>query len=155
MPSAWKTATIIPILKPGKDSSTPSSYRPIALTSCIGKTFELIVNNRLVHYLEENNCLSEFQCWFRMGCSTTDHSFAPAGGTGFGWCLVSGANTDPSPQSQGVTYRAEEMKGEGRETMNGSCRGFGQTPAEGFSVTPGPSHMYGREVWETVWIVQL
>lgn len=34
----WKQAVIIPILKPGKDPSDPSSYRPIALTSQLGKT---------------------------------------------------------------------------------------------------------------------
>lgn len=72
-PSAWKIATVIPLLKSGKESSSPTSYRPIALTSCIGKTFERMVNNRLVYFLEENKCLSELQCGFRTGRSTTDH----------------------------------------------------------------------------------
>ena len=35
--SAWKQSTIIPILEAGKPSSSPSSYRPISLTSCISK----------------------------------------------------------------------------------------------------------------------
>ena len=39
-PSQWKNATIIPIAKPNKDHSDPNYYRPIALTSCIGKIFE-------------------------------------------------------------------------------------------------------------------
>ena len=39
-PSAWKQSTIIPILKPGKPSDSPSSYRPISLTSCTSKLFE-------------------------------------------------------------------------------------------------------------------
>ena len=48
LPRAWKVATIVPLLKPGKDASSPSSYRPIALTSCLSKTFERIINKRLM-----------------------------------------------------------------------------------------------------------
>lgn len=73
IPSQWKLATIIPLLKPGKDASNVTSYRPIALTSCLGKTFERIVNNRLVYVLEENGCINRYQCGFRAGCSTADH----------------------------------------------------------------------------------
>jgi hypothetical protein len=43
-PSAWSEATIIPIPKPGRDPTDPGNYRPIALTSCLGKTFERLVN---------------------------------------------------------------------------------------------------------------
>jgi potassium voltage-gated channel Eag-related subfamily H protein 8 len=54
-PKSWKEATIIPILKPGENHSDPSNYRPIALTSCICKTMERIINNRLVWFLESQN----------------------------------------------------------------------------------------------------
>ena len=30
-PDSWREATIIPLPKPGKDPTNPSSYRPIAL----------------------------------------------------------------------------------------------------------------------------
>lgn len=33
LPSLWKQAIIVPVQKPGKDPSDPSSYRPIALTT--------------------------------------------------------------------------------------------------------------------------
>ncbi len=33
LPQSWKEAVVIPIKKPGKDSSIPLNYRPIALTS--------------------------------------------------------------------------------------------------------------------------
>ena len=38
LPSQWRTAIITPILKKGKSPSSPRSYRPISLTSCLGKT---------------------------------------------------------------------------------------------------------------------
>ena len=52
VPKSWKQATIIPILKPGKDNTNPNNYRPIALTSCICKTLERMINERPVWYLE-------------------------------------------------------------------------------------------------------
>ncbi|GIX75550.1 RNA-directed DNA polymerase from mobile element jockey [Caerostris extrusa] len=36
-PDSWKTATIIPILKLGKDPTNPESYRPISLLSTLSK----------------------------------------------------------------------------------------------------------------------
>lgn len=72
-PLAWKVATVIPLLKPGKDASSASSYRPIALTSCLSKTFERIINKRLMYFLEKQNILDKNQCGFRSCHSTVDH----------------------------------------------------------------------------------
>lgn len=55
LPTKWKHALVVPILKPGKDPSSPSSYRPIALTSVMCKVIERMVTNRLMHFLESNN----------------------------------------------------------------------------------------------------
>ena len=63
----WKEATVIPILKPGKDSKNPSNYRPISLTSCFCKTMERMINTRLVWFLEKNNILTKYQSGFRKG----------------------------------------------------------------------------------------
>ncbi|XP_063609537.1 uncharacterized protein LOC134783562 [Penaeus indicus] len=54
VPSTWKEAIIIPILKPSKDASIPSNCRPISLTSCICK-LEKIINLRLIWLLEMEN----------------------------------------------------------------------------------------------------
>ena len=40
IPKVWKDAIILPFPKPGKDSSNPENYRPIALTSHLGKLME-------------------------------------------------------------------------------------------------------------------
>ena len=72
-PSGWRKAIIIPIPKPGKDPESPSSYRPIALTSCICKTMEWMINRRLVWFLESHKLLSSGQCLFRARRGTVDH----------------------------------------------------------------------------------
>ncbi len=72
IPSQWKETIILPILKPGKDPTNCSSYRPISLISCLCKSFEKMVHTRLSYYLESNNLLSINQCGFRKGCSTLD-----------------------------------------------------------------------------------
>ena len=73
IPEGWKKATIVPIPKLEKDSRDPTNYRPISLTSCVGKTFEKIVNRRLVEVLENNKILASIQCGFRKYHSTVDH----------------------------------------------------------------------------------
>jgi hypothetical protein len=72
-PSSWRQATIIPVAKPGKDPSMPNNYRPIALTSCLCKTMERMINCRLVWYLEFNDLISVHQSGFRQNRSTLDH----------------------------------------------------------------------------------
>lgn len=72
IPISWKNSIILPIIKPGKDPSNPSNYRPIALTSQLGKTMERIITERLNYYLETNNLLSSNQRAFRKGRNTMD-----------------------------------------------------------------------------------
>ena len=66
-PSSWREALIIPVPKPNKDSSDPENIRPIALTCCICKTMERMINTRLVSYLEKHKILTKYQCGFRKG----------------------------------------------------------------------------------------
>ena len=69
-PPSWREAILIPVLKPDKDKHEATSYRPIALTSCICKTVERMVNERLIHFLESNGLLSKYQAGYRArrGC---------------------------------------------------------------------------------------
>ena len=71
-PPEWRNAIILPFLKPGKDPFNPQSYRPIALTSCLCKLMERMVNFRLMWYLEHNGLLSTHQYGFRKNRSTLD-----------------------------------------------------------------------------------
>ena len=71
-PSGWRQSYVVPIPKPGKDASDPTNYRPIALTSCVCKVMERMVNNRLVWYLERNKIITATQSGFRKGRNTTD-----------------------------------------------------------------------------------
>ena len=73
LPDSWKEAIVIPIPKPGKDSSNPANYRPIALTSCICKTMERMVNDGLVWFLEKNKIIATAQSGFRKQRGTLDH----------------------------------------------------------------------------------
>jgi ribonuclease HI len=71
-PVQWQQGIVIPIPKPNKEHTDPNSYRPIALTSCLCKTMERMVNDRLVYYLESNRVISNLQSGFRKQRCTTD-----------------------------------------------------------------------------------
>merc|ERR1712035_293843 len=70
-PSCWKYAHIQPVPKKG-DRSNPSNYRPIALTSCLSKVFESILNRKILKHLSTHNLLSDHQYGIRKGRSTGD-----------------------------------------------------------------------------------
>lgn len=67
-----KTAILILFLKAGKDSTLPSSYRPISLFPCITKVFERLIKSRLQWYLEHFDLLPSAQYGFRKGYGTID-----------------------------------------------------------------------------------
>lgn len=72
LPKQWKTAVVLPLVKPGKDKTKPSSYRPIALTSTICKVMEKMIVKRLNYILEKREILTTFQSGFRKNRSTND-----------------------------------------------------------------------------------
>jgi hypothetical protein len=70
-PPVWKHASVISILKPGKDPSLPSSYRPISLLDTIGKLFEKILLSRILSEVSGRWLLRDKQFGFRPKHSTT------------------------------------------------------------------------------------
>lgn len=72
IPEQWKTQCVIPILKSDKPPELPSSYRPISLSSCLGKIFENMVKNRIDWHVESANLIPQVQHGFRRGRSCAD-----------------------------------------------------------------------------------
>ena len=64
-PEIWKPSHVIPVKKPGKSKSLAESFRPVSLTSIIGKVLETIIVSESKDFLEENNLLSDSQHGFR------------------------------------------------------------------------------------------
>ena len=56
IPQIWKHAHAAPIHKKG-DKTDPNNYRPVSLTSSVGKILESIIRDDLQSYLENNNLL--------------------------------------------------------------------------------------------------
>ena len=66
LPKSWKIANIKPLLKKGKPADELKSYRPISLSSCLGKLAERMINQRLYLYLETNKILNDAQAGLRI-----------------------------------------------------------------------------------------
>ena len=60
----WKLANITPIFKKG-DRSQAGNYRPISLTSVVGKLLETIIRDKIVTFLEDNTLIKDTQHGFR------------------------------------------------------------------------------------------
>ena len=76
VPSLWRQANVVPIFKKG-DRSEKSNYRPISLTSVIGKMLESIIAKRIREHLEVNELIADSQHGFTKGksCLTNLLSF--------------------------------------------------------------------------------
>ena len=73
-PTEWVQGLIFPIYKTG-DPLNPSNYRGIAITSCLSKLFNSILNARLEKYILKNELIRNEQIGFKTGCQTSDHIF--------------------------------------------------------------------------------
>lgn len=69
IPQDWQDYIVIPLLKQGKPPEDYKSYRPISLASCMLKTYERLIKNRLEYWLEKNEKLPSSQYGFRKGRS--------------------------------------------------------------------------------------
>ena len=71
LPEMWKSADVKFLRKPGKPNYySPSSYRPISLTSCLAKIMERIITSRLEAHIEGNHIIDAEQDGFRRKHST-------------------------------------------------------------------------------------
>lgn len=74
MPEIWCQGLITPIYKSG-DKSDPTNYRGICVSSCLGKLFSSILNQRSHFYFEENKMLHYSQIGILPENRTADHVF--------------------------------------------------------------------------------
>ena len=76
VPKLWRQANVVPIFKKG-DKSDKSNYRPISLTSVIGKMLEAIIARAVRKHLDDHNLIRHSQHGFSKGksCLTNLLSF--------------------------------------------------------------------------------
>ena len=68
LPQSWKRATVTPIHK-DDDRDKAENYRPISITSQIGKALEKLVRKTIMSHLISNDLLSKHQHGFCEGKS--------------------------------------------------------------------------------------
>lgn len=69
IPSEWKIAKIIPLLKKQGAGYNLDNIRPIALTSNVVKLIERVLHGRIIRFINEKQLLSSSQIGFRSGYS--------------------------------------------------------------------------------------
>ena len=75
IPKIWKVAFVRPLFKKGL-CSLPSNYRPISLTSVIGKVMEKLLANSMMLFLQSNHLISKNQFGFMSRRSTCSQLLA-------------------------------------------------------------------------------
>ena len=95
---------MIPILKKGKYPKQAASYRPLNLTSCVGKTMERVVNQRFKWYLETNDLLAPEQAGFRQFRATEDQT------TYLAQEIEDAFQEKMSPMLPGLTYSSHSTR---------------------------------------------
>ena len=65
VPEQWREANVTAIFKKKGSRCKPGNYRPVSLTSQIGKIFERLIRDKIVSFLKENGELRDSQHGFR------------------------------------------------------------------------------------------
>ena len=68
VPRSWKVADVVPIFKKGM-KSVPGNYRPVSLTSHIGKLMEKFIKEEITSHLDRYDLLNDTQHGFMRGRS--------------------------------------------------------------------------------------
>ncbi|KAK4825650.1 hypothetical protein QYF61_001473 [Mycteria americana] len=76
VPADWRLANVTPIFKKGRKED-PGNYRPVSLTSVLGKLMEQIILSAITRHVENNQGIKTSQHGFRKGrsCLTNLISF--------------------------------------------------------------------------------
>ena len=73
-PSSWTKSMIVPLHKKG-DKALETNYRGIAILSCLGKFFNVIINERISDFVMSNKIIKPEQLGFVKGNRTSDNLF--------------------------------------------------------------------------------
>ena len=73
-PKIWGEAYLKPLYKKG-DRTKPCNYRGIAISPCLGKVFNSIINNRLEEAMNASKINSDLQIGFERDHMISDHLF--------------------------------------------------------------------------------
>ena len=73
-PDSWCESSLTPIFKSGEQCD-PNNYRGISVSSCLGKFFMVILNQRFLKYIQKENLLHNSQIGFLPLFRTSDHIF--------------------------------------------------------------------------------
>jgi len=73
IPTDWKIAKTIMIPKAEIKSKDPEKYRPVSLTSFLGKLIERCIKSRLYKFLEEGEIIAKQQSGFRNNKGAADN----------------------------------------------------------------------------------
>jgi len=68
VPQDWKDANVSPLFKKGSKNK-PENYRPVSLTSIVGKLLEIIIKEYMVEHLNKFNLIQHSQHGFTKGKS--------------------------------------------------------------------------------------
>ena len=68
VPEDWRIANVVPLFKKGSRDH-PGNYRPVSLTSVVGKVLERIIRDRIYDHLERNKLIGDSQHGFVRGKS--------------------------------------------------------------------------------------
>jgi len=76
VPEDWRRANVAPLFKKGKVTEV-GNYRPVSLTSLVGKLLEKMIKNKIVDYLDTRGVILDSQHGFRSArsCLTNLLSF--------------------------------------------------------------------------------
>ena len=72
VPSDWRKAVIIPIIKKNKPANKIKSYRPVALLSVVSKVLETMIASRIKTWAESTGMIPEKQSGLQPRRSTLD-----------------------------------------------------------------------------------
>ncbi|XP_038671336.1 uncharacterized protein LOC119975618, partial [Scyliorhinus canicula] len=68
VPEDWRIANVVPLFKKGSRDN-PGNYRPVSLTSVVGKVLERIIKDTIYNHLDRNNMIRDSQHGFVKGRS--------------------------------------------------------------------------------------